>query len=195
MGFFDLDWLWRWIMRLGLYQKRGKLLLLGLDNAGKTTLLHLLADDTLATHLPTQRATKEEMTLEGVNFECFDLGGHAEARGIWHDYYVDASAIVFLVDAADRARFDEARAELNSLLTDASLRDVPVVVLGNKIDLAGAVSEPDLRRALALVHTTGRGAARADLGASIRPLELFMCSVAGRTGFAEGIRWVAQYIE
>lgn len=195
MGWLDFEWLWRWILRVGLYQKHGKMLFLGLDNAGKTTLMHLLADDRLAAHPPTQRATREEIKIEGVHFECFDLGGHAEAREIWGDYYVDASAIVFLVDAADRRRLDEARAELNSLLTNASLKDVPVLVLGNKIDLAAAASEPDLRRALALVHTTGRGTTRKELGGTIRPIELFMCSVANRSGFAEGIRWVAQFIE
>jgi GTP-binding protein SAR1 len=188
------DWLWRWLGYLGLYQKRGKILLLGLDNAGKTTLLHMIRDDRVVTHAPTQRATKEELTLGGVLLECYDLGGHEEAREIWKDYFVDANAIVFMVDAAEPARFAESKRELDSLLTSEALRRVPVLVLGNKVDLPNAVPEAALRQALGLQHTTGKNVRMSEVSTVIRPIELFMCSVVNRFGFADGFKWVAEYL-
>lgn len=188
------DWFWRWLTYLGLYQKRGKILLLGLDNAGKTTLLHMIRDDRVAAHAPTQRATKEELTLGGVLLECYDLGGHEEAREIWKDFFVNADAIVFMVDAAQPARFAESKRELDSLLTSETLRRVPVLVLGNKVDLTSAVSEVVLRQALGLQHTTGKSMRISEGSTAIRPIELFMCSVVNRFGFSEGFNWVAEYL-
>ena len=193
MGWFD--WLWNMLGWLGLANKSGKLLLLGLDNAGKTTLLHMLHDDRIATHAPTQRATKQTLQIGGITFECFDLGGHAEARSIWQDYYVDASAIVYMVDAYDRERLGESRHELNSLLMAPSLRHVPILVIGNKIDLPGAVSEPELRHALCLSEMVTTGKKGQPLTPGVRPCEVFMASVIQRAGFDVGFRWLAEYIK
>lgn len=187
----------RWVRNLlsyfGLYNKDGKLLILGLDNAGKTTLMRMLADDRAAQHAPTQRATSEQLTFGGIDFHCFDLGGHREAREVWADYYVDVAGIIFVVDAADRARFGEAKRELDSLLTDPRLTGVPLVVLGNKIDLAAAASEQELRSVLGMTQTTGRNTPMKNFHDGTRPLELFMCSVVGRSGHVDPIRWLAMY--
>ena len=80
------EWTVAFLTNLGLYKRSGKLLLLGLDNAGKTTILHVLCDDRVSAHAPTQRTTKELLTIGSIQFECYDLGGHVEARDIWRDY-------------------------------------------------------------------------------------------------------------
>ncbi|GJN36447.1 hypothetical protein PR202_gb25353 [Eleusine coracana subsp. coracana] len=134
-----------------LWQKEAKILFLGLDNAGKTVLLHMLKDE--------------------------------------------VDAVVYIVDAADGARFAESKAELDTLLSDDALVGVPFLVLGNKIDLPYAVPEHDIRRCLGLDGcTTGKGNINL-AGSSIRPMEVFMCSVVRKMGYGEGFTWMSQYIK
>ena len=190
---FLFDWFWSALSFLGLYHKSAKILFLGLDNAGKTTLLHMLRDDRVKVHYPTFHPNMEELTLGNIKFNTYDLGGHEQARRLWKDYYATVDAIVFLVDSVDRDRFSESKKELDSLLSSDQLKDVPFLVLGNKIDLGrGVASEEELRNSLGLHHTTGKGKVTLT---DIRPIELFMCSVVKRQGYGEGFRWLSQYIK
>merc|ERR1712203_334596 len=162
---------------------------------GKTTLLHMLKDQRMSTHPPTLYPHSEELLIRNIRFQTFDLGGHETARRIWKDYFAALDGVVFLVDAADRTRFQEARDELHRLLAEPSLAQVPVVVLGNKIDIPVAASEDELRHNLQLYQHMTTGKAVKKGAAAARPVELFMVSVAKRMGYAEGFQWLSQFLK
>lgn len=191
---FIVDWFWSALQTLGLANKTGKLVFLGLDNAGKTTLLHMLKDERIAQHNPTYHPTSEELSMGGIKFTTFDLGGHAQARRVWKNYFPAVDAIVFIVDGADRERWNEAKVEIDGLLSDEAIADAPMLILGNKIDIPGAGNEDELKTHLGLHgQTTGKGnIPRGEL--SGRPMEVFMCSVLKRTGYGDGFRWLSNYM-
>ncbi|EGR27351.1 small gtp-binding protein, putative [Ichthyophthirius multifiliis] len=178
---------------LGLYKKNGKILFLGLDNAGKTTLLRRLKDGRMIQHDPTPQAHTEELVLGNVRFKAFDLGGHEAVRKTWKNYYSSIDAIVYLVDSSDHVRFSESRIEFNKILNTPELAKVPIVILANKIDITGAAGEEELRLNFGLANKTQFGIEKVtELDG--RQVELFMCSVAKKIGYADGFQWISKFL-
>jgi GTP-binding protein SAR1 len=192
---FIIDWFKSLLSQFGLAQKKGKIIFLGLDNAGKTTLLHVMRDDRVAAHQPTFHPQNDELVIEGCKFRTFDLGGHQAARMIWSEYFSNVDGIIYMVDASDPRRFHESAEELRQLFESPELANVPIAVLGNKIDIPNAASEDDLRSAFGLqAHLTyGRQGGKRD--SAVRPVEVFMCSVVRRLGFKEAFKWIAQFLQ
>jgi GTP-binding protein SAR1 len=108
---------------------------------------------------------------------------------------VQVDAVVYLVDAFDQERFSESKKELDALLSDESLANVPFLILGNKIDIPSAASEDELRYNMGLTNfTTGKGKVNFS-DSNVRPIEVFMCSIVRKMGYGEGFKWLSQYIK
>ena len=186
------EWIYNILTYLGLYNKKAKILFLGLDNAGKTTLLRVMKENKIAIHEPTMHPNSEKFIIGNIEFTTFDLGGHESARRLWKDYSVGIDGIVFIVDSSDISRLTDAKKELQNLLTNINLDEVPILVLGNKIDIRNALSEYDLRFKLDLSITSGKN--NWDINYNQRPLEVFMCSVIKKKGYIDGFKWLSKFI-
>lgn len=121
-----------------------ELTILGLQNAGKTTLVNLISTgDFTDDRIPTVGFNMRRVQKGGVTLKMWDLGGQARFRTMWERYCRGVSAVVFVIDAADYDRFDTARLELQDILSRRALDGIPVLVLANKSDLPGAVKDVD----------------------------------------------------
>ena len=167
---------------LGLYNKKANIVFLGLDNAGKSALLHVLKTDRVTQTRPTIHPHSEELKMGNLVLNTYDLGGHETARKIWKDYFPAVHAILFLIDSIDVNRFEEARKELENILETPELVNIPIAILGNKIDMAGAVSVEELKAAIHYDEL---------LAKETRPMEIFMVSVTKKIGFTQALEWVS----
>ena len=167
---------------LGLYNKKANIVFLGLDNAGKSALLHVLKTDRVTQTRPTIHPHSEELKMGNLRLNTFDLGGHITARKIWKDYFPAVHAILFLVDSVDTKRFPEAKEELEKILETPELVNVPIAILGNKIDMNGAVSVEELKAALHYDEI---------LAKETRPMEIFMVSVMKKIGYSQALEWIS----
>ncbi|KAJ1348995.1 hypothetical protein KIN20_004413, partial [Parelaphostrongylus tenuis] len=178
-----------------LSKKNGKLVFLGLDNAGKTTLLaHVEGRQNGTT---CANFTSNFRRINSRRYPIYHLRSWwtRTSTSCLERLFPCVDAIVFLVDCADLERIAESRSELESLIRDEQVAGAPILILGNKIDKSTALSEEQLKWHLGIQHMcTGKGeVSRNDL--SSRPMEVFMCSVLRRQGYGEGFRWLSQYLD
>lgn len=86
-----MNWFWNALSYLGLSNKSGRILFLGLDNAGKTTLLHTLRDGKVIVHEPTRHPQADELVIGNIRLKTHDLGGHQAARRLWRQYFTGST--------------------------------------------------------------------------------------------------------
>lgn len=139
----------------GLLENLGKsearILMLGLDSAGKTTILYKLKLNETVSSIPTIGFNVETVTpVKGVTFTVWDVGGQDKIRPLWKHYFHNTEGLVYVVDSADKERFSEAKAELFWILDSDEMKGVPVVVLANKQDLPGACQPSEVASRLGL---------------------------------------------
>lgn len=118
----------------GLFKKDAKIIFVGLDDAGKTSLMHVLKNGTIRQFDPTIHAHAEEIEIGNMKVNTIDLGGHKTVRKVWRDYFPKIDAIIYLIDAANPERFEESKIEFEGIMGTEDIGDVPVLILGNKVD-------------------------------------------------------------
>lgn len=115
--------------------KEMRLLMLGLDAAGKTTILYKLKLGQDVTTIPTVGFNVETVTYKNVKFNVWDVGGQDKIRPLWRHYFSGTQGLIFVIDSCDRARMDEARQELHRIINDREMKDSLLLVFANKQDL------------------------------------------------------------
>lgn len=127
-----------------------RILILGLDGAGKTTILYRLQVGEVVTTIPTIGFNVEQVTYKNLKFQVWDLGGQTSIRPYWRCYYSNTDAIIYVVDSADRDRIGISKDELLYMLREDELQGAILVVLANKQDIEGALSVAEVHQALGL---------------------------------------------
>ena len=123
--------------------KEVRILILGLDNAGKTTILYKLqneAEDEEVMTIPTIGFNVETLQYKNIKFQVWDLGGQTSIRPYWRCYYQNTNAVIYVVDCNDRERVAKASEELHKIILDHSMRSACLLVYANKSDLPHALS-------------------------------------------------------
>ncbi|XP_070703854.1 ADP-ribosylation factor-like protein 4D [Pempheris klunzingeri] len=130
---------------------------IGLDSAGKTSLLYRLKLREFVETIPTKGFNMERIKVPMGNsktntttFQVWDVGGQDKLRPLWKSYTRRTDGLVFVVDAAETERMEEAKVELHRITRSAENQGVPVLVLVNKQDLDGAISVQEAEKVLAL---------------------------------------------
>ncbi|KAK6241194.1 hypothetical protein SCA6_006583 [Theobroma cacao] len=139
------------------FKQEMELSLIGLQNAGKTSLVNVIATGGYSEDMiPTVGFNMRKVTKGNVTIKLWDLGGQPRFRSMWERYCRAVSAIVYVVDAADYDNLPVSRRELHDLLSKSSLNSIPLLVLGNKIDKRGALSKENLTEQMGLRSITDR---------------------------------------
>lgn len=137
-------------------KKNMRILMVGLDAAGKTTILYKLKLGEIVTTIPTIGFNVETVEYKNISFTVWDVGGQDKIRPLWRHYFQNTQGLIFVVDSNDRERINEAKDELNKMLGEDELRDAIVLIYANKQDLPNAMSVSDVQQALALQEYRGR---------------------------------------
>lgn len=132
-------------------ERHAKILMLGLDAAGKTTVLYKVKLNEVVNTIPTIGFNVETVQpVKNVSFTVWDVGGQDKIRPLWRHYFTGCEGLIFVVDSADRSRFQEAKGELDWILESDEMDGVPVVIMANKQDLPNAATTSDVASALDL---------------------------------------------
>mmetsp|Transcript_31390 Transcript_31390/g.62199 ORF Transcript_31390/g.62199 Transcript_31390/m.62199 type:complete len:186 (+) Transcript_31390:106-663(+) len=139
-------------------QKEVRILILGLDNAGKTTILYRLQNETdeAIQTIPTIGFNVETLKYKNIKFQVWDLGGQTSIRPYWRCYYPNTDAIIFVVDSADTERMNIARGELSAMLEEEELKESILLVFANKQDQKGALNAQQVSDTMGLPEIRGR---------------------------------------
>uniref|UniRef100_A0A671E1M1 ADP-ribosylation factor-like protein 2 n=1 Tax=Rhinolophus ferrumequinum TaxID=59479 RepID=A0A671E1M1_RHIFE len=125
-----------------------RLLMLGLDNAGKTTILKKFNGEDIDTISPTLGFNIKTLEHRGFKLNIWDVGGQKSLRSYWRNYFESTDGLIWVVDSADRQRMQDCQRELQNLLVEERLAGATLLIFANKQDLPGALSSNAIREPL-----------------------------------------------
>mmetsp|Transcript_5739 Transcript_5739/g.17583 ORF Transcript_5739/g.17583 Transcript_5739/m.17583 type:complete len:185 (-) Transcript_5739:15-569(-) len=168
------------LKKLKLREKELRVLILGLDNAGKTTLMKRCKGESIEEVSPTLGFEIETLEYEGYSLHVWDIGGQKSIRSYWRNHFEQTDALIWVVDSSDRHRLQVCADELSSLLGEERLGGANLLVFANKQDIEGALSPAEIADALQLDKVKRRH------------WHICGCSAKDGKGLEEGLKWVVQ---
>ncbi|XP_073327773.1 ADP-ribosylation factor 4-like [Pagrus major] len=159
--------------------KQMRILMVGLDAAGKTTILYKLKLGEIVTTIPTIGFNVETVEYKNISFTVWDVGGQDKIRPLWRHYFQNTQGLIFVVDSNDRERVEESKDELSKMLQEDELRDAVLLIFANKQDLPNALSVTELTEKLGLQNLRNR-----------QWYVQTACATQG-TGLYEGLDWLS----
>ncbi|XP_050423967.1 ADP-ribosylation factor-like protein 5A [Adelges cooleyi] len=160
-----------------------KIVIIGLDNAGKTTILYQFLMNEVVHTSPTIGSNVEEVVWNNIHFIMWDLGGQQSLRAAWSTYYCNTEFVIVVIDSTDRNRLDLSREELYKVLNNDELSSAAVLVYANKQDMKGAMSAADISKHLNLT--------------SIKKQQWHIqacCALTGE-GLYQGLEWICSQLK
>ncbi|XP_036122635.1 ADP-ribosylation factor 4 isoform X1 [Molossus molossus] len=151
----------------------------GLDAAGKTTILYKLKLGEIVTTIPTIGFNVETVEYKNICFTVWDVGGQDKIRPLWRHYFQNTQGLIFVVDSNDRERIQEGAEELQKMLQEDELQDAVLLLFANKQDLPNAMAISEMTDKLGLQ--------------SLRNRTWYVqatCATQG-TGLYEGLDWLS----
>ncbi|EGG16828.1 ADP-ribosylation like factor [Cavenderia fasciculata] len=159
-------------------KKETRVLMLGLDAAGKTSLLYRVKLKESVPSVPTVGFTVETIKFHNTSFTIWDVGGQDKIRNLWRHYYVGTQVLIYVIDSSDRERLEESKQQLYRVLNDPEMREPLLLVFANKCDIVGAMPVDEISEKLGLNQLVNR---KWTIFAS--------CAITGQ-GVEEGFSWL-----
>lgn len=155
-----------------------KVIIVGLDNAGKTTILYQFLMNEVVQTSPTIGSNVEEIIWKNVRFIMWDIGGQESLRNTWNSYYTNTKFVILVIDSTDRERLTISKEELHKMLACEDLKKAALLVFANKQDVRGAMTAAEISQQLGLTRIK-------DHGWHIQAC----CALTGQ-GLYQGLQWL-----
>lgn len=170
------------VFRQLLGKQQVRILMVGLDSAGKTTILYKLKMGEVINTIPTIGFNVETVEYKNISFLVWDVGGQNKLRALWRHYYENTQGLIYVVDSSDRERINDVKIVLHNILLEDSLTGAVLLIIANKQDQVNAMSCTEIRDKLELFRLKNR------------KWIVQGCSAVNGHGLFEGLDWLSNEI-
>ena len=159
-----------------------KIIILGIQNAGKTTILYQLSLGQLVKTTPTIGSNVEELIYENVKFQAWDLGGQESTRSVWDVYYMNTDGVIYVIDSQDENNYEESKNQFHKIIKNSALKNATILIYANKQDLPGAKSVEQIIKDYQLDNIKNHS------------WKIQSCSATRGEGLIEGLKWLSEQL-
>ncbi|XP_060111307.1 putative ADP-ribosylation factor-like protein 5C [Heteronotia binoei] len=160
-----------------------KVIIIGLDNAGKTTILYQFLMNEVVHTSPTIGSNVEEIVVRKTHFLMWDIGGQESLRSTWNTYYSNTEFIILVIDSTDRERLTLTKEELYKMLAHEDLRNAAVLIFANKQDAKNSMSASEISKFLTLSSIKDH------------PWHIQGCCALTGEGLPAGLEWMTSRVQ